>query len=144
MCQVILLIACSAKKWPLRPRVRVPARNLYAGTLTRLALELAAVKGWEPLILSAKYGIIKPTERIEWYDQKLTEPYDGPWPEGSGWFVGSRLYFGKAPERFQRLLPPGLMIGQQLKYLKDLIRETKGDHCYPSLGIRLRSPGFGT
>lgn len=117
----LLLVSCSSRK--RRIRWPIPARNLYTGTLLQLALQFAETHGFRPLILSAKYGVISPEEEIPYYDQKLSKPYSGPWPDGEGYYIGSQLYFGLAPSRFQRLIPGGLPIGKQLAYLKRLIRE---------------------
>jgi hypothetical protein len=118
----ILLVACSRRK--LKTRLAVPARLLYRGPAFGIALKIAARYGLELYILSAKYGIIRGDDLITTYDQKLTEPYPGPWPEGPGYCIGSKLYFGKAPKRFKRLCVPGLLPGQQLAHLKSLL--TKG------------------
>lgn len=117
----VLLVSCSSRK--RRVPGEVPAKDLYLGTLLRLALRLARRYEMRAYILSAKYGVVEPTRLLRYYDQKLREPYDGPWPEGAGYYVGSQLYFGKAPARFRRLLPLGLPIGKQLAYLKKLIAE---------------------
>lgn len=101
---MILLVACSHDK---RKGVqRAPAQNLYCGQLTLAALEYGRRMSIPTLILSAKYGFIPPEQVIETYDSKLEAQYEGPWPEGSGWYVGGPVYFGKAPDRFLPLVPP--------------------------------------
>ncbi len=115
----VLLISCSNKKRHRNGCIK--AKYLYTGGLLRLALRFAYRHGFRAYILSAKYGIISPETLIQYYDQKLREPYDGPWPVGHGFYVGSSLYFGLAPKRFQRLLPLGLLIGKQMASLKKLI-----------------------
>lgn len=117
----LLLVACSAKK--VSARYPLPARRRYAGGLLKLALKLGRSYGLKVLILSAKFGFVSPETPLPDYDQKRTEPYAGPWPKGRGYYVGSDVYFGKAPRRFRRLLPRGLGIGRQLACLKRLIAE---------------------
>lgn len=118
----ILIVACSRRK--LRTKSPVPAKLLYCGPAFRIALKIAERYGLELFVLSAKYGIVHGEDRITTYDQKLTEPYPGPWPKGSGYCVGSELYFAKAPARFKKLWRPGLSQGHQLAHLKSLL--TKG------------------
>lgn len=91
---------------------------MYTGQLTLLGLEYARRNNLQPLILSAKYGLIPPDQIIETYNQKRTEPYEGPWPEGEGGFyLGGVDYFSKAPPQFQPLVPKELSFGQSISYL---------------------------
>mgnify|MGYP001591069979 CR=1 FL=1 len=117
---LLLLISCSSKK--RKTPGLLPARLRYSGVLLQLALQFADVWRLEPIILSAKYGFINPEQKIEYYDQKLKMVYDGPYPTGKGFFVGSDLYFGKAPKRYCRLIPR-LSIGKQLAFMKQLIQK---------------------
>jgi len=112
----LLLVACSARKRAVRGPV--PARDLYLGTVFRLAVRFADRHGMRLVILSAKYGFIDGLRRIAPYDQTLRGPYDGPYPDGEGFYVGSDRYFGNAPPRFRRLIPRGLRIGEQAAFLK--------------------------
>lgn len=106
----LILIACSFSKAVVKNGA--PARELYTGKLTRLGLELAASRQWKPLILSAKYGFVDADEYLETYDQKLARPYAGPWPEGEGYYLGGKLYFGKAPDRFKPLVTGARKYGE--------------------------------
>lgn len=48
------------------------ARQVYgASRLFRAAYQWATVQGFEIYILSAKYGLLRPTDRIESYQQTL-------------------------------------------------------------------------
>ncbi len=114
----LLLLSCSAKKSVARKPI--PARLRYKGTLFRLGIRFAERYGFTVLILSAKYGFIRPDQLISHYDQKLTGPYYGPWPGGRGYYLGSQLYFGNAPDRFKPLLPP-LSMGRQRQAMKQLL-----------------------
>jgi len=98
---ITLLMACSATK----KDVPCEARQIYQGTMFKRGLLIAEKYGFEVIILSAKHGFIADTEIIEPYNQKLAKPYDGDWPEGSGFYLGGSLYFKNAPERFQPLVP---------------------------------------
>lgn len=113
-----LLLACSAKK--NRYLVRAPASCLYTGTLFRLGMKWAEQNGYNVLILSAKYGWVQPEQIIDTYDQKLTTPFIGPWPETGGFYLGGRMYFSQAPARFQPLTP-GDKIGIMAKRVKQLV-----------------------
>lgn len=120
----LLLVSCSARK--IRGRTR--AANLYRGVLFRLALKYAKRNGLSVMILSAKYGFVHPDQILDYYNQKLEGPYEGPFPDGQGFYVGSALYFGNVPDRFRPLLPPGLSIGRMVGALKKLLvppRESK-------------------
>ncbi len=66
------IVACSKRKiWDYSSSLgKVPAREAYRGTLTRLAMRYAEIfyrGNW--YILSAKYGFIKPDTLIEPYDE---------------------------------------------------------------------------
>jgi len=68
----VCIVACSKKKiWDYNPGAgKVPAREAYRGTLTRLAMMYAEMfykDRW--CILSAKYGFLKPDMLIEPYDK---------------------------------------------------------------------------
>ena len=116
----ILLVACSGHKH--RHLKRGPARDIYVGSLFRAGLAYAAENDMACLILSAKYGWVLPETEIETYNQKLTIQFNGPWPSGSGYFVGGSLYFGKAPESWRPLVTPG-PIGKMTSNLLSLLRD---------------------
>jgi hypothetical protein len=126
----LLLISCSSKKSRKAKRDGglMEASSLYRGSVFRYSLLYAARNDLIPLILSAKYGIIQPTTKIAWYDQKMVESYDGPWPKGEGWWVGSFFYFEKVPTRFAPLIPDRLGIGD---YLSALLLKMAGTTLEP-------------
>ncbi len=112
-----LLIACSKSKRKFtNPQA---AKKVYQGTITKQAIALAKLMKWEPLILSAKYGLISPDTPISFYNEKM-RTYKGPWPIGNGYYVGGLTYFGLAPNRFQPLLP-GCTQGHLMSKLKMLL-----------------------
>jgi hypothetical protein len=117
MKRQILLMACSKAK------LKEPAEawRMYRGAIFRKGWALAERNGWQVYILSAKYGWLAPSDVIEPYEQKRTSVYrDGVWPPGSGFYLGGRLYFGAAPERFKPLVP-ALQMGYQLQALCRLL-----------------------
>lgn len=110
-------MACSKRKRP----ARCAASEMYQGAAFRKGWELAQRNGWQVYILSAKYGWLDPSEVIEPYEQKRATVYrEGLWPPNSGFYLGGRLYFGAAPERFKPLVPPAQM-GYQLSALCRLL-----------------------
>jgi hypothetical protein len=110
---MILIINCSKQK----SRYPGPAGEVYVGPLVRLGIQYAGIKGWTALILSGRHGIISPDQVIEPYDERMTEPYPGPWPQESGYWLGSLEYFAKAPPHIIRLLPQPWSYGQQKSFL---------------------------
>jgi hypothetical protein len=122
-----LLIACSKHKDRFLKKGK--AADIYAGTLISYALQYAKENKLEPWFLSAKYGFIRWDQVIETYNQKLSKPYSGQWPDGSGFYVGSKLYFKNSPERFIALVNGtsyGNLASNLLKLVKqkDCIRKT--------------------
>lgn len=115
---MILLINCSV----LKSGKTGPAREVYTGPLVQLGIRFAEMKGWRPLILSGRYGIITPETIVESYDHKLKKPYAGPWPAEEGFWLGSFEYFANAPEHIKRLLPHEWSYGQQKGYLNRIVR----------------------
>lgn len=123
----ILILACSGKKHPIE---RGTPRQLYAGNLITWGFRYADKFGLHPIILSAKYGLINHDQVIDNYDQMFKKQYQGPWPDGTGFFLGGDLYFGAAPSRFQRLVPKSA-IGIMTSRVKAL---ALGDFPVPWLG----------
>ena len=115
---MILILGCSV----LKTSEPGPARIVYAGRIVRLGVDYAKLMGYECLILSGKYGLITPDTIIEPYDMRLTKPYDGPWPQAEGAWIGSKDYFSKAPEHIRRYFPKSWSYGQQKGYLNRMVR----------------------
>jgi len=71
----LLVISCSKTK--INEKSEIPAFELYDGFYYRIIKKLQREgkfpKNIDILILSAKYGIIKPTTKIRYYDQIMTE-----------------------------------------------------------------------
>lgn len=119
-----LLISCSkSKRRFFRP---MPAKFVYDGTLFRLLLRYAAQERLKPLILSAKYGFISPDTLIEYYDQRLRRPYEGPWPEGTGFYGGGRFYFRNATKNgFESLVLWARSLSDWLEGVRNLCVDRK-------------------
>lgn len=97
----LLILACSH----LKAGKACQAKHMYKGRMFKAGYAYARRQRWGVAILSAKYGIIRPDTVIEPYDEKLKSMYDGDWPNRWGYYLGSPLYFGNAPSRFQPLVP---------------------------------------
>lgn len=65
----VALIACSSDKSPTED----VARNLYRGALFRKSVLFAEQTCDEWAVLSAKYGLVRPDERIHPYDETLND-----------------------------------------------------------------------
>lgn len=123
MKRTFLLIACSNRK-SLIPRA--PAYRIYTGSVLHKALRLARHRKWTPLILSSKYGFISPEKEIINYNNFPTETYKGPWPKGTGYYIGGPKYFSNVPTRFKPLLPGKLFYGEMQQALNRLLKEKTG------------------
>lgn len=68
----IALISCVSKKLKLTKGEFVPAKDLYTSSLFKMAYAYAENLGVDRVyILSAKHGLLAPTDRIEWYNETL-------------------------------------------------------------------------
>lgn len=120
-----LILGCTKNKRSISGQ----AKDVYEGRVFQLGIKYAEKVGWNPMVLSAKYGIISVNTIIESYDQKLRGPYLGDWPSEEGVWLGSKIYFGKAPSHIKRWLPIGVTVapfnwgyGEQTKWLQSLLR----------------------
>lgn len=95
---------------------------MYVGALFHLGLTWARQHDHRVLILSAKYGWVRPEQIIERYDERLRTPYRGHWPEGQGVYVGGYAYFGHAPARFAPLVPAARSQGDWVAGVRQLLR----------------------
>jgi|CXWL01.1.fsa_nt_gi hypothetical protein len=115
------------------------ARDFYIGAIFRLALQYADMVSLKPMVLSAKYGIVKDMDILQPYNEKLKSNYDGPWPDGDGFFVGGPLYFSLAPKTIQPLIPFA-RYGEMCAYLNMLLSGRDRDDVWE----RHESPKRGT
>lgn len=107
-----LLLSCSKRKKITNEPI--PAIELYKGSLFLGGKIYAERNNLKIYILSAKYGFIGCNELILPYDNKLEKPYNGIWPPDKGFYLGSELYFGNAPEYIKPLIPKGLKPGDSV------------------------------
>lgn len=70
--KTLVILACSQKK-ATKP---VPARDLYLGSLFKLGRKFAEVHHFDYVILSAKYGLLRPEQVIAPYDQRIANISD--------------------------------------------------------------------
>lgn len=74
MKRKLLIVSCSQRKHKVEGKVR--AWDLYDGVNFRVLKKIEREQGLPPsldiLILSAKYGLIRPEDMIEWYDLRMT------------------------------------------------------------------------
>jgi hypothetical protein len=137
--RTLVLISCAGKKLPYRAK----AKDLYASPLFKLSLRYAY--SLEPdaiFVLSAKHGLIDLEEELEPYDLTLN---DMPANDVRRWAsrvldrlrsvadLGTDQLVFLAGERYRRYLLPsishyevplaGLGIGEQLRFLKESIRD---------------------
>lgn len=95
-------MSCSSRKH--RAKGRVQAWELYDGVVFRLVKKLQR-EGRFPedvdiLILSARYGLIRPTEEIEFYDQRMTSKIACKKAESNGLLLRCILNTGNYREVF--------------------------------------------
>ena len=69
----ILMLGCVKTKVALRSDQALPAQDLYASPLWRGRRRYAEARGLPWMILSAKHGLILPTQEIALYDTKISE-----------------------------------------------------------------------
>lgn len=127
----IAFIACSKNK-----QLSIcPARHLYQGELFKKALKYCSLHFDEVFILSAKYGLVHPDDRIKYYDLTLNRMKKDRRREWSKKVkrqlnkrkVKGKFYFftgAKYHEFFEGIKPlQGLGLGMQLKWFKDRLTE---------------------
>lgn len=118
---MIFVLACSGSK---RAVERCQAQDMYTGSIFLKGRAIAEAHGVPFKILSAKYGLIEPTDEIDIYNERFKGQGDRPIPPEPlhGFFVGGKDYFARYPSpRFKGLVPSttiGFML-QNLQYLID-------------------------
>ncbi len=70
--KTLVILACSQKKGQ-KP---VAARDLYLGSLFKLGRKFAEVHRFDYVIISAKYGLLRPEQVIAPYDQRIANMND--------------------------------------------------------------------
>lgn len=64
----VALVSCGKAK----RKVKSKAKDLYTGTLTRRSIDFASRSFERWFILSAKYGLLRPDDRVEPYELKMS------------------------------------------------------------------------
>ena len=69
----IAILSCSKKKSPIKEGEKIEAKDLYQGQIFKKSYTYANkfLKPDKIYILSAKYGLLNPTDKIAIYDQTL-------------------------------------------------------------------------
>jgi len=70
--KTLVILACSHKK-ASKP---VAARDLYLGSLFKLGRKFAEIHHFDYVIISAKYGLLRPDDIIAPYDQRIANMTD--------------------------------------------------------------------
>lgn len=118
---MIFVLACSGSKADVE---QAPAGDLYTGAIFKKGKDVAQQHGVPFVILSAKYGLVRPTTVIETYNERFKGKGNRPCPPAPwhGFYVGGQDYFSRYPKpRFEGLVPPesiGYML-QKLTYLQE-------------------------
>lgn len=104
----LYIVACSqTKQFSLRYR-QMPARLVYCGLLFKLIVNALETKKLDYVILSAYYGILKPTTLIGFYDSSdfkntpMDIPNDVAWVDRELIVVGGGRYCEAAERIFNR------------------------------------------
>jgi len=74
--KTLVITSCSKVKNNQKTEETVPAEDLYTGRLFQKVRQYAELKGFDYMILSAKYGLIHPDEKISVYDNVLRSKKD--------------------------------------------------------------------
>lgn len=140
------IVTCSKEKiWDVRKNAppRVPAREAYRGTFTRLAVKLFEKLGLPYIFISAKYCFLYPHEEIENYDEKIDKLTPALVEKFRNVAVTKRLLgydlyiiaafsryaelcaqvFGR--DKVRTILPPKTSYFQALRYVKALLDEVE-------------------
>jgi len=102
---MFLIVSCTKNKSDLK---RGKARDIYTGALFQKCVAFAEKYKLKLYIISLAYGgILDWNTVIDTYDAVNTgKPFDGTWPKGKGYFVGSRkTHFKNVPDRIKPLIP---------------------------------------
>ncbi|MCW4005293.1 MAG: tRNA-guanine transglycosylase DpdA [Candidatus Bathyarchaeota archaeon] len=74
--KVLVITGCTKKKITSNPSSKLPAHELYQGRLFKTVKKYSQMMGFDYLIISAKYGLLRPTEIIEGYEKVLRTKKD--------------------------------------------------------------------
>ena len=72
----LVITSCAKEKLGYDGKTKCKAENMYQGRLFRTVREFCRVKGFDYVIISAKYGLLFPDEQIEGYEKVLRTKKD--------------------------------------------------------------------
>jgi len=122
---MIGIISCTKGKYKLN---NVPARELYwKSTLFRVSYTV--LRRFYPemdiYILSAKYGLIKDTDKISYYNQSFKDMKKKDLPKieppDDYVFIGGSIYKSVLTKSPSKEFGEGLPLGKKVSYLKSLL-----------------------
>lgn len=70
---VLVISSCSKTKKDTAEGAEVPAEELYQGRLMKRVKTLCEATGWDHRIISAKHGLLSPTDEIAAYEETLSK-----------------------------------------------------------------------
>jgi len=74
--RVLVITGCTKEKLGYDSSVRAPAKQMYQGRLFKTVKRYCEAKGFDYVIISAKYGLLHPDEIIEGYEKTLKTKED--------------------------------------------------------------------
>lgn len=74
--KILVLTSCTAKKISNEPGPEAKAKEMYKGRIFQRVKNLCEAKDWDYKIISAKYGLIDPEEKIKGYNKVLKTQED--------------------------------------------------------------------
>ena len=69
--KVLIITECSKTKSGYNSQTNLPAKNLYRGRLFQKVKQYAQTMSFDYVIISAKYGLVFPDEKIKGYEKML-------------------------------------------------------------------------
>ncbi|EHQ36201.1 tRNA-guanine transglycosylase DpdA [Methanoplanus limicola] len=73
---VLIITSCTKNKLEIPDDKPVAAKDLYLGTLFDKVKKYSAAMGYEYMIISAKYGLLSPDDKIKTYNKVLSKKSD--------------------------------------------------------------------
>ncbi|MDG6250792.1 tRNA-guanine transglycosylase DpdA [Methanocalculus sp.] len=74
--RTLVITACTKKKAPIDPLMTVPAKDLYQGTIFKKVQEYCNGKGFDYVIISARFGLLLPDDEVWLYEKFLKTKQD--------------------------------------------------------------------
>jgi len=74
--RVLVITECTKAKKGYDPKIRAKAEDMYQGQLFKAVKNFVNTRGFDYVIVSAKYGLLRPDETIEGYEKVLKSKED--------------------------------------------------------------------